>query len=414
MLTGLHPCQHGATGKNRLRQSVPTLAEIVQNNGYRTGGFVSNPQVGELVGFDRGHETFCEVWRGTKSSTIIDRGFRFIRSKVLERFHRVDKGASKSTTLVIDWLKDRTRTSDPFYIFIHFIEPHNPLNPPEPFRSNFLRQVAWNDIDFNKVKRIAYNPLICLTDNLTPTPEELGYLKALYDAEIAYTDSQIKRIVDFLKWANIYDQTLIIVTSDHGEHFGEHGLYSHVSSLYEPVLRVPLIMRYPDAFRKGTRDKHLVQLIDIFPTVIDLAKIDSESTRHIKFCRSLTNSEGAFPYHDFIVAEWEGRVPYYVERRTKETGMGINMDLFTNKLAMIRQDNYKYILASDGGQQLYDLESDKTESKNLASERREVVARLHQKLDEWRELVSHDQQQNEEQARMDEEIARKLKSLGYL
>ena len=123
MLTGLHPCQHGATGKNRLRKSVPTLAEILQNNGYRTVGLINNPQVGELVGFDRGHEIFCEVWRGVRARTVIDRGVRFIHRKALSALHRLDKGAKKTTDLAIKWLGENAKSGYPFYLFIHFIEP---------------------------------------------------------------------------------------------------------------------------------------------------------------------------------------------------------------------------------------------------------------------------------------------------
>lgn len=414
MLTGLYPSQHGAMGKNKIRKAVPTLAEKLMNNGYITAGFVNNSQVGELVGLNRGHQTFNELWKGIASKTIIDRGMRYVYRKAIKTLHRSDKGAGKTIRHVKSWLKDNVHCDVPFYLFIHFIEPHNPLNPPNPFRSKFLKEVSRNGYNKNIVKLVANNPLICLSDDIKPSPVDMNLIRALYDAEIAYTDYKIKELMNYLKELKVYDNTLIIITSDHGEHFGEHGLYSHVASLYEPVLHVPLIMRYPNVFKRGIRDIHIVQTIDIFPTVMEIIQINDDNFKSNSIGRSLVNAGSTVPYHDYIIAEWEGRIPEFVEDRIGKKDENIDWDRFTKKLTMIREDNYKYILGSNGSEELYDLASDRAEIKNLVLERKDVVEDLRQKLCVWEKNMKSTKIEEEEQSLMDEQVIKNLKVLGYM
>ncbi len=184
MLTGLYPSQHGVVDKNKLNKDFPTIAEVLSKCDYQTVGFVNNPQVGEYVGLDRGHQEFFEVWKGITSKNMVVRGSNYFFRKWLELLGIDDKGAKKTNTLVKSWFKSRNSCATPFYMFVHYIEPHNPIMAPRLYKKKFIKSGSTQNIDLEKLREVAHNPLVCFTDNIKLNQAENEYLVSLYDGEI--------------------------------------------------------------------------------------------------------------------------------------------------------------------------------------------------------------------------------------
>ena len=409
MLTGLYPSHHGAVDNNRLSRTIPTLAEVLLESGYKTAGFVNNSQVGELVGLEKGHETFVEVWKGTGGVSIVKRGMDYLVRRVKEFIGINDHGADRTNQIVRSWVQENKQ--NPFYLFIHYIEPHNPINAPHPFKHKYWEHKNNPNVDKKKLYLIATNPLIYFTNNIKLNQEEIAALKALYDGEISYLDHKIGELMKFLKEEHIYDNTMIILTADHGEHFGEHGLYSHVASLYEPILRIPLIMKLPEGFKAPVRVEELVQLVDIFPTVIKVLGLDRGFLKDVQG-KSLLRTDGHGRHHDYIVAEWEGRIPHFVQRRANSYDLGGVIEKFKEPLVMVREGRYKFISNSKGGEELYDLVEDPEEINDLIEREKEVASDMRAKLAHWQSL--NRKAVHEGQAQLDEATRKNLESLGYM
>ncbi len=434
MLTGLYVCEHGVYGENRLADDIPTIATILKEHGFQTAGFVNNSQVGKLVGFHKGHDLFVEVWKESPYKNSIERilkgGFRRFK----DYLGYEDMGAKRTNELFFKWINSIERDK-PFYCFLHYIEPHNPLKPPRPYKDKFLIEIKQissdviargqsprsnllNKFDMKKVKKVAYNPLICYVEDITLNYGEIEILKALYDGEIAYTDFIVGQLISILKNNDLYDNTMIIVTSDHGEHFGEHGCWSHVASLYKEVLQVPLIIKYPSDIRINGEINRYTQSVDILPTILDILGISSLEHMFSGFSLIDKNS------HEYIFAEWEGRVPYFIQDKVEAKAKDkVNNEVedkskvediinkFETQMAMIQDMEYKYIWKSDGSEEIYDISDGKEELLNIQVQK-EVKERLSSEL-----LKKHRPMKDIEESTnysIDNEIAKNLKVLGYM
>jgi len=206
----------------------------------------------------------------------------------------------------------------PFLLFLNYFDPHDPYLPPEDFRLQFL--------DPMKIVRGA-----------KASPEEL---MALYDAEIYYADHFLGELIDHLEDLGLYDDTWIIITADHGELFGEHGLRGHGSTLYEPELHVPLIMKYPERWARRGRTGELISLVDIMSIILDRLGIPAPpdvqgSASSSPPCRAFAE---VYPLPDI------------------------------SKLGSYRafyEGDLKYVWHNRGRHMLFDLRADPSEEKNL-------------------------------------------------
>jgi arylsulfatase A-like enzyme len=230
MLTSTDPGVHGGTNsKVGFNRTVPTLASLFHEAGYATQAVTSHLYVSRSYGVDTGfdHLEFNQKFR---ANNIVDRG--------------ID---------LIDRFGDR-----PFLVFLHFYDPHWHYDPHDGttrlFDAGYKGKQGGRLDDFKEL------------DPAKVPPEDLAHLLALYDGEIRYTDDEIGRFLDHLKARGLDKSTLVVVTSDHGEEFGEHGSWEHQKTLYEEVLRIPLIVNGPGIAPR--REAAPVSLLDVAPTIV--------------------------------------------------------------------------------------------------------------------------------------------------
>jgi tetratricopeptide (TPR) repeat protein len=264
-----------------------------------------------------------------------------------------ERRADKTTRLALDWLDNHSE--DRFFLFVHYYDPHSDYEPPEPFASKF-------------------------SDNL-------------YAGEIAYTDHYIAKVINKLKSLGIFDSSLIIITSDHGEMLGEHGEDEHGYFIYQSALRVPLIFRLPGQ-RKAQRIKDLAGLVDIVPTVCSLLGIQPPAPYHGRDLSVYLRGSDTSPPQRFIYAESLYPTKYGV-----------------NSLLGVVGDRYKYIQTTRP--ELYDLELDPAESDNLILLRPDLACMLR---DQLKQTLEENIRKLEPDARTapDDETIRRLESLGYV
>jgi len=251
MLTGLPPEVHGVTTTQQsLSADAVTLAEVLQAAGYDTAAFVSGPTVMAHYGFGQGFslfdESMVEPHRARSAEGISSPGLVQQVDGFLERW-------------------DYSGREAPFFVFLHMWDVHYDYAPPEPYDRLFDPDYQ-GDLTSEHFER---NPRI----KPDMDRRDLEHLIALYDGEIRFTDEHLGQIVARLRALGVLDDTLVVVTSDHGDEFFEHGLKGHAKTLYDEVLRVPLVLRYPRRLGFGQRIAAQVRMMDIAPTILGLARV---------------------------------------------------------------------------------------------------------------------------------------------
>jgi arylsulfatase A-like enzyme len=282
--------------------------------------------------------------------------------------------ADDINAMAIPWIK--ANANKDFFIFIHYWDPHTRYEPPEKYRGMFYKGEDPTDprnSSLRDLKRSVLWPFykrlldsMKAANNFERDISDIEFVRAQYDGEIRYVDDKIGELIQTLTDLGVIDETLLILTSDHGESLGEHNEYFDHCTVYEPIVHVPLIIRYPKEFRKGDRIKELVQLIDIPYTILKLANIAIPETFEGKDLRSIANKE------------IEGYGEVYS-----------NQGLWTAKRTIITKDGWKLIETIDPGfwecppLELYNLRKDPKETENLALEEEEVVKELMLKMTMW-------------------------------
>jgi arylsulfatase A-like enzyme len=287
MFTGLLPGQHGATWRAFATPEDMTLGDLLDKSftfadparllperlrqlGYHTVGFSSNAWVARRTGFDHGFESFYEMWQ---EDSRINRSYDWLPPRVRHALVRwlplevrsaseLDRGDGGQ---VLRKLHEHVATHGalraPFFLFFNFIDPHYPYSPPPSWR------YAFSD-DRELGEAIALFQFDEMSMQAGQWPLDVTRFNPFYDAEMNYLDCVVGRLFTWLRQEGLYDDTLIIVTSDHGEHLGEGGHFSHQFSVQEELLRVPLVIKYPGNRDAGrVVDDARVSTIDIYETV---------------------------------------------------------------------------------------------------------------------------------------------------
>ncbi len=249
IFTSLIPIHHGAfiSRTNPLPDSCTTMAELLQQTGYRTVSFNDGGQISAEFGFDQGFDRY--ETRASKDRDVYD----FINTVNQVEF----------------WLGEEEVR--PFFLFLHTYQTHHPYTPDK----RYLDELGVSYSGCLPDKSTAELLRKISDGRLQLTREDEEHFSSLYDAEIRQMDHAFGRLVELLKVHGLYEDSLIIVTSDHGEELGEHGCWGwHSHSLYEELLRVPLIIKFPGNEFAGAEIEHQVRSLDILPTILDVSGMD--------------------------------------------------------------------------------------------------------------------------------------------
>jgi arylsulfatase A-like enzyme len=333
MLTGLLPSDSGVHDNVgfRLADSIPTIQELLQKNGYDTGGAVSAFVLRRETGIARGFEFFDDQVEPLGDDRMIGRVQRDGR----ETLHALER-----------WLA--ARTEKPFFAFLHLYEPHTPYTPPEPYLSRYASH---------------------------------------YDGEIAYADSIVGELIEDLKQKGVYDKALIILLSDHGEGLGEHGEDEHAIFVYRETLQVPLMVKLPRQQKAGATVTTPVELVDVFPTILDRTATAAPKTGRRVGQSLLTFLDGG-AQRQIYSESYYGRFHFG----------------WSDLHSLIEGDDH-YIRAPQP--ELYDLRSDPAEKHNALEQNRRAYLRLREAIEPYvRETAAP--------ANIDPEEAAKLAALGYV
>ena len=390
LFTGLYPEQHGIGNENfSLPDNLYCLAEILKYLGYATFAVSSNRLISRSLNFHRGFDEFYEMWHLFNSSEFSETNEAVARAKKdvkgefarfllllrLSSSHReytfllkkfVDSTYKKMTAIIKKSVHATLRTisttkkiihsrdsQKPFFLFLNIMETHNQYNPPSGItafekispktRLAVLKKFDWH--------HYAFSPF---------SAETLEILNVLYDREVLFLDSVLWDLYSFLKNKRILDNTLIIITSDHGEFLGEHGQVNHLFTLYNELLHVPLIIKFPkDLALKGQRDD-LVQLHDIFATITDVAGSPLPVPDSSCSLLSSTSRKAAYaqlPYCGHTLHNFRQKNPSFTAQ-----------DFMQPQTSLITDQMLKIIKRADGFTEIFDLNKDLYETQELSND----------------------------------------------
>jgi arylsulfatase A-like enzyme len=329
LFTSLYPPQHGSLGKDRipLAPGNTTLAETLRQAGYRTAAFSASPFITPDYGFGQGFEVF---------------GFE------------TDQHAPALNARAIPWLQ--RHRDQPFFLYLMYFDPHHPYQPPHPFNLKFQNgpdlKPLWNPEHFTG------DPPRVMKLDQSVNPETFEYLRSQYDGEIAAVDQSLADLFGRLRAWGLLENSVVIITSDHGEEFLDHGRFGHGRTLYEEMLRVLLLVRAPNLPQPGLRVTQTVRVLDIMPTALELLGVPPRAPLEGKSLVPFFTNPAAEPDREAFAS-----MQYLTEEgRTARS---------------LRQGNLKLILSTHPDRvELYDLSTDPAETRNLAPQKPEQVRDL--------------------------------------
>jgi arylsulfatase len=342
----------------------PTLAELLQAQGYQTVAVVENPhfeQQREANGLRRGFDRF---WRNGVIA----------RQSLAKQLYKTDTPADAVTAQARRAILAR-RPGQPLFLWVHYIDPHDPYLPP--FDPDMDRLSQWNPSPYTGDVRDT--PLYKQSPD-APVPlsdADRQHLVDLYDAEIRYTDRSVGDLFDLLEEQGLFDRALVVLASDHGESLGEHGLWTHGQSCYEPEIRIPLVVKQPRQ-RQGQRRRESVQAVDIVPTVLDVLGLDASRWRLDGTSLLRPGDQPAFTFW----RDWQ----------------------------VVRTPEWK-LVQREGSLRLYRVDRDPGESQDLAAQHPEITRSLLQARDEKLRRLGVT---TEELAGQSSRAVEELRALGYL
>jgi len=322
LLTSLFPFQHGVEASSlvaergaieirRIPDTVETLAETLAGAGYRTFAVVDNRNVSAKAGFARG----------------------------FERFEETDYASADVVGETLDRWRSDLSAAAPYFLYVHYMDPHIPYHAREPWYAAFAAS--------------------------SPEPDaERRDALARYDSEIRFVDEHLRAVFERSTWES---DAIVIVTSDHGEEFGDHGGTQHGNSLYAEVIDVPLLVRHPSRWQDGRRVGVRVSLVDLAPTILDLAGLPPNPAY---VGRTLV------PVMDGVADAGRSTYTHLVHPSDAPGGGGFEV------LGIIDGD-LKFLDYDDRPDQLFDLPADPADRHDVAAERPDVAAALATKLERF-------------------------------
>lgn len=376
LLTGTWPTIHGSVGKGLhitpMRPELPVVTEVLKRRGFDTVGFATSAFVSPLLGVDRGFDLFDHEysvnWKARRADTTI--------------------------TLAIAQLRERK--DKPTFYFVHLFDPHLDYDPPGEYRARYTDGVR------EPAPPLSLGAVLALRTGsegtAPPVSADQTYVRGLYDGEVAFMDSQIGRFIDEMKSLGLYESSTIVIAADHGEEFWDHGGFEHGHTLYDELVAIPLVIKFPSRIERAAAEVDAqVRLLDVGPTLFDLYDVESPPS---------------FIGHSLV--------PYVVGQDTSDLEAFCESTLYGPPRVTIRGARYKYIAVPTRqgliSGELYDWRNDPGEKTNLAGDMPDVASRLGADLTEWFRKNMVEAQQMSEVAPIDmhPDRIKLLKSLGYV
>ena len=353
LFTSQYPIAHGVVRNGMVvPPQAQLLGEVLRLSGYRTAAFVSSFPLNRVFGLDRGFDVYDDDFDGAYSS---------VGARARWEGHRVDglfdRRANDTNARVFEWL-EQVDAESPFFLWVHYFDPHDPYSAPAPWGTEYLSEAS----DERDVRR----------------------LHALYDGEVSFTDSQIKALVDRIDARTNPEETLLVVTADHGEALNEHGYVGHGGVISQGAVRIPLIFRWVDHLHAGETLTGPASLVDVMPTVLGLIGLPfpemplqgRDLSSAVQGGESLDESRSIF---------FQRR--HYEARRVGSVWRGPNVGRALRvrgaKLGVLRMP-WKYVVAEDEGtRQLFDVLTDPDEQVDVAADHVTVAGELQALVTEW-------------------------------
>src|SRR5579872_162764 len=360
LLTGRYPHEHGPLREQPLKRSFPTLAQVLDERGYRTAAFSANTDFfNRRAGFDRGFLHFEDYFYSVADSVYRTFWGRLVFHNYVANLVGLDeipgrKKAADVNRSLFHWL-DRDHDK-PFFAFLNYLDVHGPYIPEQPYRYKFA-----NSASAAKCSSTFFAKL-----NPFHRPDDIGRLLELsppcfqlqvdaYDGAISYVDDQIASVFSELARRGLDKNTLVVITSDHGESFGEHGLVSHGTSLYREQLWVPLIYWWPGHVPAGQRIERPISSASLPATILDLLGEPDRKDFPVPSLAQLWEHPGVNP-------DW----PYPLSEMAQDLFIPKQFPGYRGWLKSLADPQWHLIVAQADPEELYDYVKDPIESQNLA------------------------------------------------
>jgi arylsulfatase A-like enzyme len=379
-----------------LSRRYPTLAELLSKAGYGTAAVVANS--GFLTpawGFDRGFAQFnfksaLRVMPPGKDYCLRV-GVRQVLHRLMDtsEFDMMFLRAEEINQEAYRLLDEQAGSGRPIFLFLNYMDAHSPYLPPAPFDSMFSgRDSSIADTRYEAL----FEGLVAGRDEITE--RERRHYTAEYDGAIAYMDAQVGDLIENLKRRGLYENTLLVITSDHGEALAEHNLIGHGLSVHSDQVDIPLIVKYPNSNERRTVDR-LVGHTDIFPTALECAGIDPPKVLQG------TSLSGGHPMNRALMSE-----------SFPSPGLVALNASFRRTQRALYEGEYKYIESTTGKRELYRITSDPKETHDICDSDHVRCMELRTELEAWRTTIPKTIPATG--TRLDQQTIDRLRSLGYL
>ena len=406
ILTALYPAAHHViTLDDELSPNLPTIAEVLGNGGFKTAAFSSMVNISTGFGFGRGFRDFTELF--TQNVLMKKRAKLGVKGTDRELHCKLNTDHVPLSTSedINDFLVpflERLGSGNTF-IFIWSMDTHSPYFHRDPRLARFA-----------KPSEELWRPIGIVGD--LPA-DKLNQITSIYADMIYHNDHHIGILIKELKRLGLYDETLLVITGDHGESFGEHGLYSHGKEPYDEQIRVPLVIKFPLSQFKG-RIEELVQHIDLAPTIADYAGLPTDNLPFQgRSLLPLLNDGSAI--NDFVFSEYHYKetLPRFTSLRTLDHKyVEITPGKLSTKITLKEiYDRLVWLVAKP--RMLFSLRDDPRENVNVCRKERELTRHFHDKtktvLEDCDRLARDVKPLKRKREDLDEGVVEQLKALGY-